>query len=192
LCDAFDSDDDNDTMPDKFELASACGLNPLANDADLDADADMLANAGEYGLGTNICVADTDGDGCRDGAEVQNAPGSERTGGRRDPLYFWDFYDVWTHPPNQPTGWTRDKVISSAGDLLGLGARYGPGPHPPSGQQAVALALATPVANNGYHIAFDRAAATGPEPWDRGPPDGVINIATDLLGMAAQYGHNCS
>ena len=40
---------------------------------------------------TDPCDNDTDGDRCGDGAEL--GP-DEAAGGRRDPLNFWDFYDV--------------------------------------------------------------------------------------------------
>jgi hypothetical protein len=46
-----DLDDDNDGMPDSWEIAS--GLNPLVNDANLDKDGDGFTNLQEYQAGTN-------------------------------------------------------------------------------------------------------------------------------------------
>lgn len=52
-----DPDDDNDGMPDTFEMAY--GLNPLnASDTTLDSDADGVSNLKEYQHGTNPKIAD--------------------------------------------------------------------------------------------------------------------------------------
>jgi hypothetical protein len=62
-------DTDFDLMNDQWELDN--GLNPAdPADALLDADSDGLNNAGEYANGTDILLADTDGDTLTDGAEV--------------------------------------------------------------------------------------------------------------------------
>ncbi len=45
-----DSDDDNDGMPDEWELTY--GLNPLENDANADLDGDDISNINEFNLGT--------------------------------------------------------------------------------------------------------------------------------------------
>ena len=71
-----DMDDDNDGLPDMFEIA--LGLDPLyASDANYDLDADMYSNLVEYSFGSRLDVvtsvpsiallgADTDGDGIPD------------------------------------------------------------------------------------------------------------------------------
>ena len=70
--DACDSDDDNDGMPDSYEISN--GLNPLDDpldtDAGLDKDGDELTNLTEFQLGTRADNVDTDGDGINDGDEV--------------------------------------------------------------------------------------------------------------------------
>jgi len=66
----LDNDQDNDGMPDDWEVQN--GLDPNRNDAAEDADGDGLTNLREYQLGTNPKNADTDGDGMPDGWEVQN------------------------------------------------------------------------------------------------------------------------
>ena len=140
------------------------------------------------------CVAkqpepgDTDQDGCSDQAE--NGP-NPRLGGQRDYLYFWDFYDVWTHPLGDPQGWERNKVINIL-DILAVGKRFGSGPLPPAKPQAVLDALTPPVSDSAYHIAYDRGPLVGPDAWDKGPPDGSINIVDDILGVAGQFGHDCT
>ena len=129
---------------------------------------------------------DTDLDGCTDVAENG---ANARFGGQRNYLYFWDFYDVWTHPAGDPVGWERNKVINIF-DILGVARRFGPGPEL-SKIEAFLFALAPPAGESGYHAGYDRGPLVGPNPWDRGPPDASINIVDDILGVAAQFGHNC-
>jgi hypothetical protein len=63
--DPEDPDDDNDGMPDEWELKF--NLDPFNNaDANEDADGDGLTNLEEYKLGTDPTKKDTDGDGMPD------------------------------------------------------------------------------------------------------------------------------
>lgn len=65
---ACDPDDDNDLIPDVYELAN--GLNPLDNgDATSDYDIDGLAALEEFYAGTRANLSDTDGDGLLDGVD---------------------------------------------------------------------------------------------------------------------------
>ena len=129
---------------------------------------------------------DTDLDGCED--LVENGP-DEAFGGQRNYLYYWDFYDVWTHPSGDPLGWERNKVINLF-DIIAVGMRFGPGPDL-SKVDAFLFALVPPADGTSYHAAYDRGPIIGANPWDRGPPDASINIVDDILGVAAQFGHNC-
>ena len=129
---------------------------------------------------------DTDLDGCADEAENGAIP---QFGGRRNYQYFWDFFDVWTHPAGDPIGWERNAVINIF-DILAVAIRFGPGPSL-SKQAALAAALTEPVDDTSYHAAYDRGPIIGALNWERGPPDGSINIVDDILGVAAQFGHNC-
>ncbi|MGJ8696565.1 MAG: hypothetical protein ACSHYF_09620 [Verrucomicrobiaceae bacterium] len=64
-----DADTDGDLIPDSVEN-TITGLNPNFPDASGDIDNDNLSNIEEFYLGTNIELDDTDGDGLKDGAEV--------------------------------------------------------------------------------------------------------------------------
>ena len=163
-------------------LKTSADTSTAMKDLSSDTDGDTIPN------GTD---PDDDNDGCLDTAEVDISPGSEQTGGQRDGHYFWDFYDVWTHPAGDPNGWERNRAINII-DILGVALRFGAGPGPVSKAQALADALAPPVAATGYHAAYDRGPIIGENNWDRAPADGTINVVHDVLGVASQYGHNCT
>ena len=142
-----------------------------------DSDADTLTNEAEISLGTNPCNADTDRDSCGDGREVA-AKSLAARGGGRDPLYFWDFMDMWANG-------TRDGVVNII-DIGALVLRFGtsgdPGGDP----------LDPPQALTGYHASADRSP---PQPdanlWSAEPPDGAIDVIE--IGLAVvQFGHDCS
>ncbi len=66
LGNACDTDDDNDGMPDSFEITF--GLNPLDNtDASLDTDLDGILNLQEFILGSDPLVINTESDPDEDG-----------------------------------------------------------------------------------------------------------------------------
>ena len=70
VLDVDDTDDDNDAVPDDFEVQA--GSNPLnASDVSADADSDGLTLLQEFQNGTNPLSADTDADGMPDGFEVR-------------------------------------------------------------------------------------------------------------------------
>ena len=143
---------------------------------------------GQLGDGTttdNATAADKDfdRDGCQDEAEL----GSDATaGGLRNPKYYWDFYDT-------PDGSNvRDQVVTIA-DLNRVAARFGA--HDNGGADPINRftdPLTAPPVAPAYHPAFDRGSVIGPNPWDRAPADGTINLVDDILGVSPQFGHNCS
>jgi hypothetical protein len=123
---------------------------------------------------------DTDGDGCSDARELQTAPGSQATGGLRDPDYVWDFMDQYVGVPP-----AKDRVVS-AGDIGSVVGRYG------STGDETADPLAAPTAFTGYHSGADRLGSLpGQYPWSPRPADGAI-AAADLGIVIVQYGHSCA
>jgi hypothetical protein len=64
-----DPDDDNDSLPDDWEIQY--GLDPLnASDAASDLDGDTLSNLQEFNLNTNPTLTDTDGNGIDDNIDM--------------------------------------------------------------------------------------------------------------------------
>ncbi len=107
---------------------------------------------------------DSDGDGCPDVKEQQTANGSEFSGGRRDYLNPWDYFNPEkVNTPNTQT----------VADIL-----------------AVVLHFGKNAGDPGYSTQYDRTAM-GPNPWNLGPPDGKITVA-DIIAAILQFGHNCS
>ena len=142
-----------------------------------DSDADTLTNEAEISLGTNPCRADTDQDGCSDDREIA-AESEAATGGGRDPLYYWDFMDMWANG-------TRDRVVNII-DISALVFRFG------TTGELSGDPFNPPQALTGYHVSADRTPPeVGANPWNAGPPDGDINI-TEIALAIVQFGHNCT
>ena len=119
---------------------------------------------------------DDDNDGCTDVAEQQ--PKSEAaTGGGRDPLYYWDFMDMWVNKQKD----RRVNIVDIGAVVQRLFTGGDPGGDP----------LDPPQALTGYHVSADRSPPIGPNLWNAGPPDGDINIIE--IGLAvAQFLHDCN
>ncbi len=142
---------------------------------------------GQLGDGTTAgsatpvdALQDTDSDGCLDGAESQTAPGSEATGGRRNPKSFWDFMDQYTGAPL-----ARDRTVA-VGDIGAVVSRFG------TSGSATGDPLSAPGAATGYHTSADRnGSIAGQNTWNLRPPDGFISVG-DIGAVVAQFGHSCA
>jgi len=116
--------------------------------------------AGDYCAAREAGELDSDSDGCTDAMEVGD---DEALGGRRDPQYHWDFYDV-----------NGDRQVDSRDAI------------------AVADILGAQIGSGQYDPALDRSdPAEGAEQWSAGPPDGIVDD-TDFFLVTAQVGHSCA
>lgn len=202
--DPLKADTDLDTLPDGSEV-NVYGTNPVMTDTDGDAlkdgeevityftdptkadtDLDGLSDGAEViSIGTLPTKYDTDFDGCGDGVEL--GP-SHTSGGQRDPLTTWDFYDV--PAPALRLGYTGqvlDHGIGLGTDVLALLAY--------SGMNAASPDYLADYDANGIKDGqqYDRSVSSTPgQPWRSGPPDGGIGLGTDVLAMLAQTGNTCS
>ncbi|MEX2158208.1 MAG: S8 family serine peptidase [Dehalococcoidia bacterium] len=117
---------------------------------------------------TLLNSADTDGDGCSD---IQELGSDAEFGGQRNPLDPNDFYDT-----------NGDKEIDLFIDIFEVAFAYG--------DDADAMGPDEP---DGYDASLDRSAAPpGADVWHMGPPDGMIDLFTDIFGVAFQFGANCT
>jgi subtilisin family serine protease len=104
---------------------------------------------------------DSDLDGC---VNIEEYGIDAMTGGRRNPLNRYDFYDT-----------SGDRSINVLEDVLPVIQGFGP------------------ASGTHYDAALDRAPAPpNSEIWDMGPPDGTIDVDADIRGVAAQFGHSCA
>ncbi len=113
--------------------------------------------------------ADTDGDGCPDVKEQQTAPGSQVSGGLRDYLNPYDYFN--------PTHDGMNRVD----DVLKVVQQYFKDDNDANPGQP-------PYAPN-YNPDTDRTAP-GPNAWNLGPPNG-LNRVDDILAIVKQYFHDC-
>jgi Tol biopolymer transport system component len=110
----------------------------------------------------DLSTSDFDGDTCTDAREIQAATGSEGSGGQRDPLNPWDYFN--------PTG----DLVNRSDDISAVVAKYG---HDDG-------------ASPEYHVKYDRTPLAGGHPWQFGPPNGTIR-SFDVSAAVASYGHDC-
>ena len=113
---------------------------------------------------------DTDGDGCPDVKEQQTAVGSELSGGRRDYVNPWDYFN--------PSG----DGVNRVDDILAVVSQY----HDDDTDGNPGL----PPYAAGYNPGMDRTTL-GPNAWNLGPPNGQQRV-DDILSSVYQYHHDCS
>ena len=111
---------------------------------------------------------DQDGDGISTARELQD----DAACGLRDPYNGNDYYD---------TSIPRDGVIDLANDILGVILEFTPGGY--SGNGGVDHTGDT------FKVNYDRPSVMsgGVGSWNRGTPDGVIDLPNDILGVILQF-----
>ena len=100
----------------------------------------------------------------------RRSAGSQTTGGLRDPLNEWDYFDV-----------NGDRNIDMLNDILPVILAFLQGPLDSGG----------PGPN--YTAAKDRGPpiAGAQFSWQRTGPDGHIDVPNDILPIILQYLHSC-
>ena len=117
-------------------------------------------------------AADQDNDGVPTSREVQDDPAC----GRRDPYNGNDYYDVSV---------PRDGVIDLSNDILGVIQHYSPGGYVSLTPDVLGGIPDVTTVDN-----FDRPPTMTNSlggTWNRGSPDGVIDLSNDILGVILQY-----
>jgi hypothetical protein len=93
-------------------------------------------------------------------------------------------------PPAAVAAGVRDRSITIS-DIVRIVGRFGSSQiPPPTGDEAIAQALAPPPPPPAYHTGFDRSYA-GPPNWRTGAPNGAVSVQ-DITLVVAQFGHNCN
>lgn len=191
----------------QHDVARTGAFTPPYCSMPLDEDGDGLGECREFFFGTDPLNPDTDGDMCRDGAEVGNDP---TVGGQRDPLNPWDFYDVPV--PAIGSNGTIDGEKNGAvnmGDVLAVLYYFGAGtPYDnlevvdgkytcvdPQNQTCSGNGVCYCDDLNQNGIAdgaeYDRRASSVPSNiYALGPPDGIVMIS-DILAIYSQFDHSC-
>jgi hypothetical protein len=171
-----------------------------------DDDADLLTDADELEIySTDPLDSDTDADGCADSEELPIwPPGQGKPGntGRYDPLAWYDFYDVPVpaNPDPTPNGF-RNKAIDIGDVLAALFYAGANDDDVPNGNGVDYDSTKdgdwngdTVVTEAGDQVGlrYDRSPGSAPSPPNEvGPPNGAIDIS-DVLGVVAQAGLDCS
>lgn len=151
--------------------------------ASTDSDGDGIIDCVEQRIGTNPLVWDTDKDGCSDGREL--GP-DEKTGGLRDPTNPYDYYDI-----------NHDGAISVSADILQVVSAFGVGDpeYHPAKDRGSLKATATTFSWDKIWGLQPFVMQTSPFSiffsWEKTPPNGSIDIPSDGLGVATQFGHAC-
>ena len=130
-----------------------------------------------------------DGDGDNDGVPTSIELGNTEKCGLRDPSNGNDYYDVSV---------PRDGRVDLPNDILGVIKHYSPAPYVTGTPDVFA---AHPIIDGIQQIHtvqdnYDRppkmatdpaAPSRSPGTWNRGSPDGVIDLANDILGVIQQF-----
>lgn len=152
-------------------LALAAGV-PVVSYYDQTNQDLKVALCGDVNCKGTAQSGDTDGDGCPDVKEQQTAPGSELTGGRRDYLNPWDYFEP-TH-----NGQVRINDIIAVVNQYFVDAFLDP--------------PANTIPNPAYTTNTDRTDnPNSSEPWDLLGPNGQQRV-NDILAVLFQYFHDCS
>jgi hypothetical protein len=125
---------------------------------------------------------------------VRETQQDEWLGGSRDPLSWWDFYDVPV-PTLQASArqGKRDRVVSLS-DTSAVLFYFGTMADDPEVPNDNGVSYGTDWNANGVQDGeeYDRTPSlASTQPWRSGPPDGAISLL-DAVANLHQFGHDCS
>ena len=128
-------------------------------------DADAGTNRTTPRIDARVALLADNDDTDGDGcANIEEYGTNGALGGRRNPLSPYDFYDT-----------NSDRVVNVLDDVLTVIQAFGPSGGP------------------NYQASLDRSPRLpGTDGWDLGPPDGTIDVLTDVAGVGLQFGHSCA
>jgi hypothetical protein len=129
-----------------------------------------VADSVVINCGPQASGPDSDGDGCPDAREQQTAGGTESSGGRRNYLNPWDYFN--------PTQDGKNRVD----DILRVVQQFFQDDNDGSPGEPPYVA--------GYDPGTDRTLL-GPQLWNLGPPNGQQR-SDDILNIIKQFFHDCS
>jgi hypothetical protein len=129
-----------------------------------------VARCGDANCKGSAATGDTDGDGCSDVKEQQTAVGSQTSGGLRDYLNPYDYFNP-----------SHDHMNRIDDILIVVGQYFDDDNDPTPGQ---------PPYLPGYNPDTDRTTI-GPNNWNLGVGNGIQRI-DDILASVKQYFHDCS
>ncbi len=153
-----------------LDITSVKLADPNANPiSPADANGFYLGTVNDASIVVNPPCVDTDGDGCPDVKEQQTAPGSQGSGGLRDYLNPWDYFNP-----------THDG-LNRVDDILKVVQAYFRDDNDGSPGQPPYMA--------GYNPDTDRSSL-GPNAWNVGAPNGLQRV-DDILAAVKQYFHDC-
>ena len=156
------------TIDDAGELSASGTLHRMAIGLSGTLSSDGQSFAGRWTFGTlqgsrsTGFPVDVDGDGCTTEDERDTALGSQSSGGLRDPLNPWDYFN-----PSQDG-------VNRVDDITAVVQKYG---HDDRVFQD-------------YEVRYDRTELAGGNPWQFGPPDETIRTF-DITAAVRSYGHDC-
>lgn len=119
---------------------------------------------------STVPAYDTDKDGCTDYQELGLA---ENQGGKRDPFSPFDYGDI-----------NHDGAVSIPVDIFGVASAFGILARYVDNKDRGA---AVPDAVDGFNDPANPLDGNGPNPWNKGNPNGSIDVPNDVFGTASQF-----
>ena len=142
-------------------------------------------------MGGDVCDPDNDNDHCSNGKELGADPMS---GGDRDPLNPWDFFDAPTPALTAANGAGIRSGAVTLADVIAVLYYVGTSAANPTQANGSGVIYGSDWNLNGVQDGkeYDRAPSSdASKPWRSSAPNGSVSIA-DAIVMLNQVGANCT